>query len=272
MTGARPITFLSDYGADDEFAGVCRAVISRIAPEAAVIDLTHGIARHDLRQGSAVLANALPYTAPGVHLAVVDPGVGTERRAVALALVEGGRVLVGPDNGLLWRACERFGGVSEAVDVSRSPARLEPVSATFHGRDVFAPVAALLALGEPLSSLGERIDPAGLIRFARREPEVEGGRRVRAAVAYADRFGNAALDLSAAEAERAGLRAGERVRARAGTQTAEGVYARTFAEVPAGGLLLYRDSYDNLALAVNQASAVELFAIEPGDDVVLEPG
>ena len=270
MAGPRPITFLSDYGTDDEFAGVCRAVIARIAPLAVVIDLTHGIAAHDVRQGGLVLANALPFAPPGVHLAVVDPGVGSARRGVALALVEQGRVLVGPDNGLLWRAAERFGGVQEAVDVSRSRARLDPVAATFHGRDVFAPVAAELALGSPLSELGEPVDPAGLIRIARREPEIEAGRRVRAAVAYTDRFGNAALDLSVAEAARGGLREGCAVRVGTHKTSLEGVYAHTFSDVPAGDLLLYRDSYDSVALAVNRASAVELLAIGPGDDVVLQ--
>ena len=138
---ARPITFLSDYGYEDEFAGICRAVIAAIVPEAAVIDLTHGIKRHAIRQGAAVLANALPYAPPGVHLAVVDPGVGSPRRAVAVMVGSDDRVLVGPDNGLLWQAIERFGGAVDAVDVSLSRFRLEPISATFHGRDVFAPVA-----------------------------------------------------------------------------------------------------------------------------------
>lgn len=271
MSRPRPITFLSDYGTDDEFAGVCRAVIARIAPQAAVIDLTHGIARQDVRQGALVLANALPFTPPGVHLAVVDPAVGTARRGVALGLGEQGRVLVGPDNGLLSRAAEAFGGVREAFEVSRSPARLDPVAPTFHGRDVFAPVAAELALGTPLSMLGERIDPAGLVRIARSAPEIEAGRRVRAAVAYTDRFGNAALELSAAEAARGGLREGGAVRLRTGEETLAGVYVHTFGDVPEGALLLYRDSYENLALAANRASAVQMLAIGPGDHVVLEP-
>lgn len=271
MSLPRPITFLSDYGTDDEFAGVCRAVIARIAPDAPVVDLTHGITRHDVRQGSAVLANALPFAAPGIHLAVVDPGVGSERQAIALALAEENRVLVGPDNGLLWRAAERFGGVREAVEVSASPARLDPVSATFHGRDVFAPVAARLALGQPLSSVGTSIDPASLIRLQRSEPEIEAGRRVRALVVYADRFGNVALDLAVAEAGRAGLREGGSVRVAIGEATFEATYVRTFEDAPVGGLLLYRNSYESLGLAVNRGSAADSLAITAGDDVVLEP-
>src|SRR3954453_4399173 len=139
------VTFLSDYGLDDEFVGVVHAVIARVAPDVRVIDVTHGIARHDVRAGALVLRDALPYMPPGVHLAVVDPEVGGRRRAVALACAEEERILVGPDNGLLTLAAERFGGVIEAIDIGHSPPRLEPVSATFHGRDLFAPVAARLA-------------------------------------------------------------------------------------------------------------------------------
>src|ERR671939_1055083 len=142
---ARVITFLSDYGHDDDFVGVCHGVIARIAPDARVIDVTHGIPRHDVRSGALVLRRALPYLPPGVHLAVVDPEVGAERRAVAVRTAEEGRLMVGPDNGLLSLAAQRFGGAVEAVDVGRSQHRLRPVSATFHGRDLFAPVAAHLA-------------------------------------------------------------------------------------------------------------------------------
>ena len=151
------ITFLSDYGLEDDFVGVCHGVIAAICPQAQVIDLTHGVRRHDIRQGAIVLAQALDYLPVGVHLAVVDPGVGGERRAVALALADG-RLLVGPDNGLLSLAAARGEGIVEAVDIAGSPFCLEPVSATFHGRDIFAPVAAALAAGEPLSATGEALD------------------------------------------------------------------------------------------------------------------
>ena len=150
----RPITFLSDYGLGDEFVGVVHAVIARIAPGAQVIDLTHGIPRQDVETGARVLARSLPFGPAGVHLAVVDPEVGARRRAVALLTAEEDRLLVGPDNGLLILAADRFGGVAEAVEISASGWRLEPVSATFHGRDVFAPVAARLAAGEPLAEAG----------------------------------------------------------------------------------------------------------------------
>src|SRR5687767_6007931 len=129
----KPITFLSDYGVADDFAGVCRAVIAKIAPGTQVIDITHGIGRHDVREGATVLCNALPYAPVGVHLAIVDPGVGGPRRALAIRCGDG-HVLVGPDNGLLPPAADVLGGVAEAVDVSSSPFRLEGASATFHGR------------------------------------------------------------------------------------------------------------------------------------------
>src|SRR3954468_22776657 len=156
------LTFLSDYGQDDDFVGVCHGVIARIAPDARVIDVTHGIPRHDVRTGALVLRRALPYFPAGVHLAVVDPEVGAERRAVAVRTAEEGRILVGPDNGLLALAALRFGGAVEAVDLTRSRHRLEPTSATFHGRDVFSPAAAARVPGAPLAEAGEPMDPDDL--------------------------------------------------------------------------------------------------------------
>ena len=175
---ARVVTFLTDYGYEDEFVGVCHGVIARLAPAVRVVDVTHGVARHDVRSGALILRRALPYFSPGVHLAVVDPGVGGERRAVAVRAAEEDRLLVGPDNGLLSLAAARFGGAVEAADVSHSPHRLEPVSATFHGRDTFAPVAARLAEGAPLAEAGEPMDPQDLVdaRYAARAGR---GRRPR---------------------------------------------------------------------------------------------
>src|SRR3954451_6530479 len=146
------LTFLSDYGQLDEFVGGCHGVIAKLAPDVRIIDIRHGTARHDGRAGALVLRGSLPYMPPGVHLAVVDPEVGGRRRAVALACADEERILVGADNGLLTLAAEHFGGAIEAIDIGHSPHRLEPVSATFHGRDLFAPVAARLAAGEPLAA------------------------------------------------------------------------------------------------------------------------
>jgi len=266
----RPITFLSDYGYEDEFAGVCRAVIARIAPESRIVDITHGIRRHAVEEGASVLANAIPFTAPGVHLAVVDPGVGSTRKAVAVRVADDERFLVGPDNGLLWPAVERLGGAAGAADVSLSPFRLEPISATFHGRDIFAPVVANLALGAALAEVGEPIEPESLVRGSRSEASIETG-RVVAHVVYADRFGNAALDLPHGRLPDTGLRLGRRLWVEAAGVTLDAVYALTFGDVAPGELVLYEDSYRNLALAVNRGSATERLAVGPGDRVVLRP-
>jgi S-adenosylmethionine hydrolase len=267
---ARPITFLSDYGYDDEFAGVCRAVIARIAPDAPVIDLTHGIERHAVERGAAVLANALPYTPAGVHLAVVDPGVGSPRRALAVRTATEDRLVVGPDNGLLWPAIEQLGGAVEAVDVSLSRFRLEPISATFHGRDVFAPVAAHLARGAPPADAGEAIDPDSLVRLEAPEPVIEED-RVLAHVVSLDRFGNAALDLADSQLPETGLRLGHKLTVEAAGATHDAVFTLTFADVPDGGLILYTNSYGSLAVALNRGDAASDLGLEPGTEVVLRP-
>src|SRR3954447_655224 len=268
--GARPITFLSDYGYEDEFAGVCRAVIARIAPDVPVIDLTHGIERHAVERGAAVLANALPYLPAGIHLAVVDPGVGSPRRAVAVRTATEGRILVGPDNGLLSPAIERLGGPVEVADVSLSAFRLEPLSATFHGRDIFAPVAAHLASGASLAESGASVDAESLTRITPPQPIIETG-RVVAHIVSVDRFGNAALDLADSHLPETGLRMGHPIEIEAGGVARPAVFALTFADVPDGGLILYENSYGSLALAVNRGDAAADLGVEPGTEVILRP-
>jgi S-adenosylmethionine hydrolase len=260
------ITFLSDYGLDDDFVGVCHGVIARIAPDARVIDVTHGIERHDVRTGALVLRRALPYFPAGVHLAVVDPEVGGERRAVAVRTVEEDRILVGPDNGVLALTVERFGGAVEAVDIARSKHRLEPSSATFHGRDLFAPVTAHLAAGAPLADAGDPIDPAELtglhIPAARRE---DGG-LVAHALAF-DRFGNVMLGVEHDELAGSGLKLGHRVT----VNDEPAHYATTFVDVPPGELLLYEDAYRTLALAVNRGSAAYHLGLDLDAEVRIRP-
>ena len=253
----RLVTFLSDYGAGGEYVGVVHGVIARLCPAARVLDLGHGVPPQDVRTGARRLARALPYVPAGVHLAVVDPGVGGPRRAVALRTASEGRLLVGPDNGVLMDAAERFGGVSEAVEVSSSPWRLEPVSATFHGRDVFAPVAARLACGATLHEAGEPLDPAALVRLERSRPRREGSVLV-AHVVEVDGFGNAVLDARLDE-----LPDGARVDGR------PAVLGRTFGDVDPGGLVLYEDSAGELALALNGGSAAAALGLRAGDEVRL---
>lgn len=248
------VTLLTDYGLQDEFVGVCHGVIAGICPAARIIDVTHGIEPQDVLGGAVRLAAALPYLPVGVHVAVVDPGVGSERRAVALGCGDG-RILVGPDNGLLWLGTEAAGGVSDAVDISASPVRMQPVSATFHGRDIFAPVAAHLAAGRALGEVGQPFDPESLVRLELPPPRVEDG-RLRATVTLVDRFGNLRLNC-----RDEGLQFGSEVQV--GGQPAR--HGRTFVDADPGELIVYSDSSGFLAVAVNQGSAAELLHARPGD-------
>src|SRR6516164_752968 len=270
---ARLITFLSDYGHRDEFVGICHGVIARRCPQARVIDITHGIARHDVRTGALVLADALPYMPAGVHLAVVDPEVGAggrhERRAVAVRAAEEERLLVGPDNGLLMVAAERLGGAVEAVEITRSRERLEPLSATFHGRDIFAPVAAALAAGELLPAVGEPLAVDELERIALPVARVADG-ALRAHVLRVDQFGNLTLDASAAQIAEAGVRLGASITVEVGGRAFAARYVRTFADVAPAQLLLYIDATRTAALAVNRGSAAEHLAVQPDRDCELE--
>jgi S-adenosylmethionine hydrolase len=264
------ITFLSDYGLADDFVGVCHGVIATICPQAKVIDLTHGIARHDVRAGAMILRAALPFTPVGVHLAVVDPDVGAERRAVALRTADG-RLLVGPDNGLLTLAAEVGGGVVEAVDIARSKFRLEPVSATFHGRDIFAPVAAQLAAGARLEQAGDPLEPSELVLLELPRPRREGGQLVVHAV-YIDRFGNVQLDAGHEDLPGSGLRLGHAVKLRVGSEVSQPArYARTFADVSPGELLLYEDAQHKLAVAISHGSAADQLGVAVDDELRIRP-
>jgi S-adenosylmethionine hydrolase len=258
------ITFLSDYGLEDDFVGVCHAVIASICPEARVIDLAHRLGRHDVRAGALILQRALPYSPVGVHLAVVDPDVGAARRAVALRLADG-RQLVGPDNGLLSLASEDAGGVVEAVDLARSRFRLQPVSATFHGRDIFAPAAAHLAAGVQLPELGDPCDPGELVALALPQARFEDG-VLHAHALRVDRFGNVQLDAMHEQLAQTGLKLGHGIT----VETAAGeihraAYVRTFADVGAGDLLVYEDSSRRLALAVSRGDAAAQLRIAVDD-------
>jgi S-adenosylmethionine hydrolase len=266
----RSITFLSDYGYADEFAGVCRAVIARIAPEAKVVDITHGLPRHAVRQGAVLMANSIPYAEPGVHLAVIDPGVGSDRRPVAVRVEEEERILVGPDNGVLALAIARLGGPLDAVDLSESQFRLQPVTATFHGRDIFAPVAARLALGARLGDAGQAIDTASLTRLELPEPRVYSD-RVVAHVVYVDGFGNIALNIGHDDLAETFLRLGHSAQVDTGRNRITVPFARTFSDVGPGQGLLYEDSVRSLALAINRDNAADILGLAADDEVTLSP-
>ena len=249
------ITFLSDYGQLDEFVGVCHGVMARRCPSARVIDLTHSIPRHDVRAGAIVLRSALPFLPAGVHLAVVDPGVSAvgrhARRAVAMRTVEQDHLLVGPDNGLLMPAAERLAGVAEAVDIGESRERLRPVSRTFHGRDIFAPVAAALAAGEPLSSVGEPLPVQQLRRFGLPTAHLSDG-TLTVHVLRGDTFGNLILDATEEQLLALGAMPGDTLTVSHAGAVRTARYAATFAEVTPGELLIYEDATRMVALAVNR--------------------
>ncbi len=255
------VSLMTDYGLQDEFVGVCHGVIARICPEARIIDVTHGVAPQDVVGGALRLQAALPYLPAGVHVGVVDPGVGSERRAVAFRCADG-QILVGPDNGLLWPAAERAGGIAEGVDISDSPFRLEPVSATFHGRDIFAPVAAHLAAGRSLSEAGQPLDSGRLIRLDLPRAVIQDG-RLRATVLLVDRFGNVQLNCRDGDVQ---FPPGSEI----DIGSTRAIYATTFMDAAPGELILYPDAAGFLALAVNQGSAAERLGLASGSEVELE--
>jgi S-adenosyl-L-methionine hydrolase (adenosine-forming) len=240
-------------------------VIKSIAPDAEVLDITHGIAPHDVLQGALVLASTLPFMPVGVHLAVVDPGVGSDRRAIALRGSDG-RLYVGPDNGLLVHAADKLGGVEEAVELANPAYRLEPVAHTFHGRDVFAPASAHLAAGVELKELGPPLGADALVRIDVPAPSI-GKRRIRATVLSVDRFGNVQLNLTRDDLAQVGIEAGSTLEVEVGFERYYAVAARTFAEVKGGDIILYEDAYWNISLAINRGSAAQMFGVGAGDEL-----
>ena len=270
MERARPIVFLSDYGLEDEFVGICHAVIARISPASPVIDLTHGIPPHDVLRGALVLSRSISYLpTEAVLLAVVDPGVGTPRRPVAVETLHGEQLLVGPDNGLMSLAWAVRGGVARAVEVAESNVILEPVSATFHGRDIFAPAAAHLAAGVTLSELGPEVDPASLATVHPPAPGIETG-RIDAEVYGVDRFGNVQLSAATGHLERAGLAGANRLEVVTGRGTTPVRRAATFGDVTEGEFALIVDSSARLALVLNRGSAAEALDLAVGDALTIQ--
>jgi S-adenosylmethionine hydrolase len=254
MPGYAWISLTTDYGLSDGFVAACHGVIGRLAPAVRVIDVTHAVPAADVVRGAAVLAQTVGHLPPAVHVAVVDPGVGTARRGIAVRTPGG--LLVGPDNGLLPWAAAALGGVAAVVELSNPRWFPAGVSRTFHGRDVFAPAAARLALGATLAEAGAEIDPAGLVRLP--DPVVSAGDGWLAAeVLTIDHFGN--VQLAAPAATLAGLGRALLV----GRLPA--IRAGTFGEVPPGELVVYADSAGLVAVAVNGGHAAALLAVAPGD-------
>ncbi|GIE93544.1 SAM hydrolase/SAM-dependent halogenase family protein [Paractinoplanes rishiriensis] len=255
MAGYGWISLTTDYGTFDGFVAACHGTIARIAPAVRVIDVTHHVPPADVSRGAAVLAQTAPHLPAAVHVAVVDPGVGTARRGLVLGTPHG--LLVGPDNGLLIWAAEALGGIESGYELANKDWLLGDVSRTFHGRDVFAPAAAHLALGAPASDAGPAVDPAGLVRLP--DPVVTVGNGwIEAEVLTIDRFGN--IQLAATGEVLAGLGSDLMLN---GTVTAR--RGTTFADVGPGDLLVYEDSAGQVAVAVNNGRAVVVLSVQPGD-------
>ena len=267
----RPVCFLSDFGLGDDFVGLCKGVILRATPGVTIVDLTHEVPGFGIEAGAEILAHATRYMPEdAVYLAVVDPGVGTERRAVALS-TEGGSYLVGPDNGLLLPAADSLGGVAKAVLLTNPDFHVHPVSATFHGRDVFSPAAAHLAAGGDLQDLGEAVDPACLARVELPGAQKLDGGAVSVTVVDVDRYGNARL--SAAQ-DGAGFGFGALLEVDTGDATDSGMlvrYVETFGSSKAGDLVLVPDSHRRLSLCVNRGNAARALSLRAGDRVLLTP-
>ena len=258
------ITFVTDFGLQDDFVGTCHGVIARIAPDARVIDVTHGIAPQAVLQGALVLRNTVGYLPVGVHLAVVDPDVGGDRQAIAVRTRDG-RTFVGPDNGLLLLAADDL-GVEAAHELTEPRYRLPDVSRTFHARDIFAPAAAHLASGVPIEELGQALEPESLVRIDVPAPEL-GRTQIGATVLSIDRFGNVATNVRREHIQALGLADGERVEIRLTLDRYFAVVAGAFADAPAGELLLYEDSYGLVTLAISHGNAARLTGVSSGDEL-----
>jgi S-adenosylmethionine hydrolase len=262
----RFVTFLTDFGLADDFVGTCHGVLKRIAPDVEIIDITHGIRPQAVLQGALVLRNTVPYMPVGVHLAVVDPGVGSARRPVVLADAEG-RVYVGPDNGLLVPAAE-CAGIEAAHELANPEYALDSVSRTFHGRDLFTPAAAHVALGVPLQELGPPLSPDALVRLDLPQPRFGDG-LVGATVLYIDRFGNIQLNLTDDDLDRVNVVPGTRLELDFSGERYFATAARTFADARPGEIVLYEDAYRNVAVAINRGNAAEMLAARPGQQLEL---
>lgn len=263
------ISFLSDYGLSDEFVGVCHGVIRKIAPEVDIIDVTHGIRAQNVREGAMVLAQAVPFMPSGVHLAIVDPGVGSGRMPIVVSSAEGS-LLVGPDNGLLTLAAKKLGGGTAAHKIENPSVMLPEISKTFQGRDIFAPAAAHLARGVPAADVGPELALDSLVSLSIPEPRRHDD-HFHGEVLHVDRFGNLQLNVSPLALADLGLGLGSMLEVRVEGHRSMVSFAETFASVPPGETLVAEDSYRLLAIAVNRGSAALRFNATIGSSVIIGP-
>ena len=259
------VSLLTDFGARDASAAICRAVILGICADVELLDITHEVRKYSIRDGALALWCALPYLPRGTHVAVVDPGVGTARKPIAIRVARGD-VLIGPDNGLLPSGAERLGGIDEVRELANPDCRLPVVTSSFHGRDIFAPAAAHLAAGVPFTELGPRLDAATLVPSPLPAPIRLAGGGLRTEIVYVDTFGNVKLS-ALAEDLRTAVAAAPMGRLEIAIDNGRRVslpWAATFGEIARGEPLLYEDSYGRLCIAVNQGNAAEQLGLTDG--------
>ena len=264
----RPICFISDYGLTGVLAGTCRGVIAGIASRSPIIDVTHSVPEFDVVRGAETMRHATRYMPEdAVYLAVIDPGDKTKRRALA-AEVRSGAYLVGPDNGLLLPAAEALGGIARVVHLTNPRYHVQPVSSTFHGRDVFSPVAAHLAAGADLDDLGESVVPASMasLDFPGFRREADGG--LAAEIINIDRFGNARLSVMQEDLD---LRYGTPLEIGVRDEVIQARYVETFGTAEDGDLVVVADSHWRLSLAVNKGNAARALLLSLGEEVRLKP-
>lgn len=274
MTAPRfdTVSFLTDFGTVDEFVGVVKSVIRDLAPHVGVIDLTHEVAPFDIRAGSLALARCIGYVPSGVVLAIVDPGVATDRRGVAIEVAGGAGVVIGPDNGLLAPAVAMAGGAERAVELTNPEYQLGAAGATFAGRDIFAPAAAHVCNGVDLTELGPEIDPVLLLPGTVPLPR-EDGEALVTEVLWIDRFGNSQLnvgpdDLPAGWGSHLQVQVGAPTDP-SGVTVRRAVRATSFAELSGGAVGLVLDSYGMLAVSMDQRSAAQELGLAAGDQVTI---
>lgn len=263
------VTFLSDYGLEDEFVGVCHGVMLRIAPAIQVVHVHHNILRQDIRHGAIVLQQSVRYLPDSVHLAVVDPSVGSGRRAVVVESAWG-EVFVGPDNGLLVPAANDCGGIKRASEIADKRFMLTPVSRTFQGRDVFAPAAAHIANGVEPSEMGPEIDPGDLVQLEIPNAWVHDD-HLHAEVLQVDRFGNLQLNVASDMLEDLGLVGNGDLEVRLEGHRLQVPLGATFADVASGRFVMIEDSYRHLSLAINKGDAAAHLRARAGSTAIVGP-
>jgi S-adenosylmethionine hydrolase len=267
VVSERPfVAFLSDYGRRDEFVGVCHAVILDIAPETQIVDISHEVPPFDVRAGALTLVRAVQYLPEGVVLAVVDPGVGTERRCIGVEVEHGH--LVGPDNGLLAPAVAMLGGPRRVVALTNPEYQLPAPGPTFAGRDVMAPAAAHLAAGLALEVLGPEIDPASLVPGLLPLPKEEGN-ELLGEVLWVDHYGNCQLNIAPEQLIAGGVAPGGFVQLRNGADERRVRWVGAFAEARPSELVLLVDSYGMCALALDRRSAAAELSLQAGNKVTV---